>query len=68
MKQVTVTSVNGQMNVRLNNAASTDELTARMAISARDIAYGVAANATVTDGHNTYRVTRSGARKVQSSE
>lgn len=68
MKQVTVKTASGQMEVRLNNAADTDALTARMAKAARNIAYGIAANATVTDGVATYRVTRSGARKVQSNE
>jgi hypothetical protein len=63
MKQVTVSSVNGQVEVRLNNATNNDSLTASMAKAARDIAFGVGANATVSDGESSFRVTRSGVRK-----
>jgi nitrogen fixation protein FixH len=65
MKQVTVKSVSGQTQVNLNNASNGDALNARMAKAARDIAFGVGANATVTDGQGTYRVTRSGVRKQE---
>ena len=65
MKQVTVKSVSGQTQIKLNNARDNDTLTARMAKAARDIAFGVGANATVTDGKNTYRVSRGGGRKQE---
>lgn len=69
MKTVTV-SIDGRAvsQVRLNNAVDEDALTARMATEARNIAAGVAAYATVTDGATTYRVTSSGARKVTAEE
>lgn len=63
MKQVTVNSVNGQVQVNLNNANDSDKLTAKMAKAAREIAFGSGANATVSDGKTTYRVTRGGVRK-----
>jgi hypothetical protein len=63
MKQVTVKSVNGQVQVNINNANDGDELTPKMAKAARNTAFGVAANATVTDGNKKYRVTKSGVRK-----
>lgn len=65
MKQVTVKSVNGQVQVNINNATNSDELTPKMAQSARNTAFGVAANATVTDGRKIYRVTKSSVRKQQ---
>lgn len=63
MKQVTVKTANGQTQVNLNNASDSDTLTAKMAKAARNIAAGVGASATVSDGNDTYRVTRSGVRK-----
>lgn len=60
--KVQVTSVSGSATVRLNNH---ENLTPTSAKAARDIAFGISANATVTDGHTTYRVTRSGVRKIK---
>ena len=61
MKQVTVKSVSDQRQVNLNNASDGDKLTEEMAKAARNIAFGVGANATVNDGRSAYLVTRDGA-------
>lgn len=63
MKQVTVRSANGQVEVKLNNANDGDRLTPSMAASARNIAFGAGANVTVSDDSDVYRVTKSGVRK-----
>jgi hypothetical protein len=42
-----------------------EKLDPRAAIAARNVAAGVGANAWVSDGRVTYRVTRSKARKVR---
>ncbi len=68
VKQVTVKSVNGQTEVRLNNAIDSDALTAKMAKAAQEIAFGVGANVTVYDRRTTFRVTKSGARKQDSRQ
>ena len=63
MLEVSVRSASGQVQVRLNGY---DELTARAARAARNIAYGPAAHVTVFDlGSGTaYRITRSSTRKI----
>jgi len=48
--------------VKLNGHST---LTPKAAIAARNVAAGMAANAYVTDGTSTYRVTRNNARKVE---
>ena len=63
MKQVTVKSASGQVQVNLNNASDSDTLTTEMARAASRIAFGVGAHATVSDGETTYRVTRKATRK-----
>ena len=59
MKTVTVRTASGQHTVKLIAADETDELTGNLARAARNIAAGVGAYATVTDGRSTYRVTKS---------
>lgn len=61
MKTVTVKSVSGQVQVNLNNANDGDKLTPNMAKAARNIAFGVGANATVSDASIAYLVPRDGA-------
>lgn len=63
MLEVTVTNdaIGQTVQVKLNGY---DKLTASAARAARNVAYGVGAHVTVTDGETVYRVTRS-TRKVQ---
>ena len=61
MLEVTVRSASGQTQVQLNNYT---ELNTQSAKAAAEIAYGVAANATVSDGESTYLVTKSGVKQV----
>ena len=62
MKQVTVSREGQTVIVRINAATDNDELTPRLARRARNIAFGLGAWATVTDGDKTYRVTKSTRR------
>ena len=61
-----VTVVSEQLNqtsvVKLNGY---DRLTPRAAVAARNIAHGLGAHVTMSDGEAIYRVTRSGARKIE---
>lgn len=57
MKTVTVKTSNRQYEVNLNNAEPGDALTPQMSRAARDIAFGVGAYVTVSDGSTAYRVT-----------
>jgi hypothetical protein len=59
--KVTVTTATGTCQVRVPSYRT---LTPESAKAAREVAAGKFANATVTDGHTTYRVTRSGVRKI----
>ena len=67
MKQLTVKSQTGQVEVQLNNVASDATLTPKLARRAARIAYGVAANCTVVDEDIAYRVTGYGVnvRRVE---
>jgi hypothetical protein len=54
----------GASEVRLNNADDADRLTPGMARAAVQIAAGLGAWGTVSDGQTTYRVTKS-VRKIE---
>ena len=56
MKQLTVKSQTGQVEVQLSNVAPDATLTPELARRAVRIAYGGAASCTVVDGDIAYRV------------
>lgn len=69
MKTVSV-SVAGRaaVQVQLNRWSESDTLTAAMARAAMEAAAGLGSFGTVSDGGDAWRVTPSGARRIQSED
>jgi nitrogen fixation protein FixH len=62
---VTNAAIGRTVQVELNNH---DKLDAKAARAAREVAFGIGAHVTVSDGKTTYRVTRASTRKVNYPE